>query len=63
MAQQENAEARGFPPPHADRLCEQELLNSDIVYEGPTVSGKVHGFGATKWKTSSCAWQDNKDAS
>eukprot|EP00961_Rhodomonas_salina_P135378 1821382-Rhodomonas_salina.1 len=52
-----------MPPPHADRLCELELMNSEIVYDGPTVGGKPHGFGNTKWKTNSIVWQDNKDTS
>eukprot|EP00961_Rhodomonas_salina_P018597 250316-Rhodomonas_salina.2 len=38
-------------------------MNSNIEYDGPTVAGKVHCFSSTKWKTMSCAWEDNKDAS
>eukprot|EP00961_Rhodomonas_salina_P121437 1634566-Rhodomonas_salina.1 len=44
-------------------MCELELMNSDIIFDGPTVAGKPHGFGNTKWKTTSIAWQDNKDTS
>eukprot|EP00961_Rhodomonas_salina_P004822 65515-Rhodomonas_salina.1 len=61
-AQEKAAGAAGAVAMHADRMCELELMNSDIEYDSPTVAGKAHGFGSTKWNTTSCAWEDNKDA-